>query len=76
MIKIEIELDHGNSIVKNKLTHDTGVVSIDLKGDSTVLANELGIGLYEIFMQNPDVVTNALDYCSRHIDKEIHKEDN
>ena len=75
MIKIEIELDHGNSIVKDKMTHDTAEVSINLKGDSTALANELGIGLYEIFMQNPDVLTNALNYCSRHIDKEIHKED-
>ena len=76
MIKIEIELEHGNSIVKDKLTHDVAKASINLKGDSIVLANELGIGLYEIFMKNPDVVTYALEYCSRHIDKEIHKEDN
>lgn len=75
MIKIEIELENGDRIVKDNLTHAMGNVSVQLRGDCRVLANELGIALYEIFLQSPKTVTDAIDYMSRHIDDYISKEE-
>lgn len=75
MIKIEIELENAKDNIKNNLTHAMGDVSIQLRGDSKVIAHELGIALYEIFMENPNVVSNAVDYASRRIHKDIYKEE-
>lgn len=76
MVKIKVELENGDMITKDKPEHALGDVSVEIRGDSTVVANELSIALYEIFMENPNIVTKALDYCSKRIDKEIHKEEN
>ena len=75
MIRIMIELDNEEKLVNEKPKQAMGSFSVDLNGNSTVLANELSIVLYEIFMENPEIVTKALDYCSQRIDKHIKEEE-
>lgn len=75
MIRIKVELENADMLAKDKSEHALGDVSVEVRGDKTVLANELSIALYEIFMENPDIVTKALDYCSKRIDNHIHKEE-
>ncbi len=75
MTEIKIKLENENVIVKNKDYKAMGEVDIRIKGDTTVIANELSIALYEIFLENPDIVTRALDICSQRINNHIHKEE-
>lgn len=74
MIKIEIDLEDAPSSVKRKPNELIGDLNMTMYGNCDVVANELSIVLYQIFTENPEIVTKALNYCSQRINKHI-KED-